>query len=309
MKRLILGLIVFAFAHQAQAQRTIELNVFREDAATLVGRLKGFFAHQSLDVHTSFTPNSTDQMRGLISGKYQIASTAFDNVLGWSGRDGAELVAVSQVVDTAVFPVFVRPEIKQWADLRGRKLAVDAVDTAFALVLRRVLLDQGLDFKRGDYQLVPVGNTPLRLDSMKKGDTFAGVLTPPYDTQAASAGMVRLGDSRASLPEFPNTLLAVNRAWAAKERGELVSFLRAWLAAQKWMRANREESLKLVGAELKVDPKTAGRLLDEVSATGALNRRAMEAALKLRNDFALTPPLGPNVSRYYDERYYGEAVR
>jgi len=309
MKRFVLLLIAFAMAPSALAQRTLELNVFREDAATVVGRLKGFFARESLDIHTSFTPNSTDQMRGLISGKYQIASTAFDNVLGWSGRDGAELVAVSQVVDTAVFPVFVRPEIKQWADLRGRKLAVDAVDTAFALVLRRVLLDKGLDFKRGDYQLIAVGNTPLRLDSMKKGDTFAGVLTPPYDTQAAAAGMVRLGDSRESLPEFPNTLLAVNRAWAAKERGELVSFLRAWLAAQKWMRANREESLKLVGAELKVDPKTAVRLLDEVSETGALNRRAMEAALKLRNDFGLTPPMGANVARYYDARYYREAVR
>lgn len=37
--------------------------------------------------------------------------------------------------------------------LKGKKLAVDAVDTAFALTLRRILLARGLDLKRGDYKL------------------------------------------------------------------------------------------------------------------------------------------------------------
>ena len=160
---------------QQKELRQIQLNVFREDPATVIGRLKGFFAAEGLEVTVSRTANSTDQMRGLSKGTYQIASTAFDNVLGWSGREGAELIAVAQVIDKAVYPVFVRPEIKQWDDLRGKKLAVDAVDTAFALVLRKVLLAEGLDLTRGDYELVAVGNTPLRLESMKKVATFAGI--------------------------------------------------------------------------------------------------------------------------------------
>ena len=86
---------------------------------------------------------------------WQIVSTAFDNVLGWSGRDGAEIIAVAQVAQGITLPVYVRPEIKTWEDLRGKPLAVDAVDTAYALVLRRVLLAHGLDMERGDYTLVP----------------------------------------------------------------------------------------------------------------------------------------------------------
>jgi ABC-type nitrate/sulfonate/bicarbonate transport system substrate-binding protein len=304
----LLFLLLLALLAPARAQqRVIELNVFREDPATAAARLKGFFAAVDLEVRVTQTANSTDQMRGLSNGRFQVASTAFDNVLGWSGREGAELVTVAQVIDTAVYPVFVRPEIRQWSDLRGRKLAVDAVDTAFALVLRRVLLDKGLDLKRGDYELVAVGNTPLRLESMKKGDTFAGVLTPPIDTQAAAAGMVRLGDSREALPDFPNTVLAVNRAWAQKERAQLVSYLRAWLAGMKWMRANREEALKLTGAALKVNPKIAAQLVDEVTKSGALNPAALEMALRLRNDFGLTPKMGPDVARYYDTQYFQAA--
>ena len=140
---------------------------------------------------------------------------------------------MAQIIDKAVLPVFVRPEIKEWSDLRGKKLAVDAVDTAFALVLRKVLLAKGLDLTRGDYELVAVGNTPLRLESMKRSETFAGILTPPVDTQAVAAGMIRLGDSSEVRPNFHNTIFAVNRVWAESQRQNLVGFFRAWLASMR----------------------------------------------------------------------------
>jgi len=123
------------------------VNVFNVDAALMVARAKGFLAAAGLDVDVKVTPNSTDQMRGLGQGSWQIVSTAFDNVLGWSGREGTEIVAIAQVAQGVVLPVYVRPEIKTWEDLRGKPLAVDAVDTAYALVLRRVLLAHGLEME------------------------------------------------------------------------------------------------------------------------------------------------------------------
>jgi ABC-type nitrate/sulfonate/bicarbonate transport system substrate-binding protein len=305
-----LGALILAapLAH-AQQPKVLNVNVFREDPALIVGRLKGIFAKEGLDVKVVVTRNSTDQMRGLSKGEFQLVSTAFDNVLGWSGREGAEIVAVSQEIDTAVYPVFVRPEIKQWSDLRGKKLAVDAVDTAFALVLRRVLLAQGLDYAKHDYELVAVGATPLRLESMKKGETFAGVLTPPVDSQAGAAGMVKLGDSSQVLPDFPNTLFAVNRAWAQKNRAEVVSFLKAWLASMRAVHANREEAIGLVAAEQKVNPRIAASLVDELTTSGALNPKGLEMVLGLRTGFGMTPPMGADISKYYDPSYYQAAAQ
>ena len=66
-------------------------------------------------------------------------------------------------------PVYVRPEIRNWEDLRGKALAVDAVDTAFALVLRRVLLTHGLEMERGDYSLIILGKELLRPSHGKRG--------------------------------------------------------------------------------------------------------------------------------------------
>src|SRR6478672_8950848 len=132
----------------------VRVNVFNVDAALTVARARGLFPANGIEVDVIVTPNSTDQMRGLGKGSWQIVSTAFDNVLGWSGCEGAEIVAVAQVSQGIVLPVYVRLEIKSWTDLRGKKLAVDAVDTAYALVLRRIILEHGLDFDRGDYELL-----------------------------------------------------------------------------------------------------------------------------------------------------------
>ena len=73
------------------------INVFNIDTALAVGRARRMFAAAGLDVEVMVTPNSTDQMRGLGKRSWQIVSTAFDNVLGWSGREGAEIVAIAQV--------------------------------------------------------------------------------------------------------------------------------------------------------------------------------------------------------------------
>jgi len=294
---------------QAKELKKIHLNVFRTDAATVAARVHGFFAAEGLDVEVTATPNSTDQMRGVSQGKFEIVSTAFDNVLAWSGREGAEIVAVAQISDKTVLPVFVRPEIKAWSDLKGKKLAADAVDTAFALVLRRVLLANGLDLNRGDYELVAVGATGQRLESMIKGETFAGILNTPFDAKALSAGMRRIGDSKEVLPDYPNTILAVNREWGQKNRDTLVNYLRAWLKGMSWVKdpANREAAIKTVGAELKLNPKQAADSVDELSLTGNLNLPGLQVVLELRNQFGFKLAKGDKLPAYFDAAYFNAA--
>jgi ABC-type nitrate/sulfonate/bicarbonate transport system substrate-binding protein len=292
--------------------KKIRLMVFRIDAATVVARAQGLFAGEGLEVETILTPNSTEQMRGLSQGKYDMASTAFDNVLAWSGREGAEIVAIVQISDKTVLPIFVRPEIKTWSDLKGKKLAADAVDTAFALVLRRVLLANGLDMTKGDYELVALGATGARLESMIKGETFAGVLNSPFDLKALAAGMRKIGDSKEVLPDYPNTIFTVTRDWGQKNRDGVVGFLRAWLKAGAWIRgdpANRDTAIKMVGAELKLNPKQAAGSVDELSMTGNLNLPGLQVVLDLRNQFGFKLNKGDKLPVYYDAAFINAAKK
>lgn len=288
------------------ALHTLRQITFGTDVATMVGRARGMFSAEDIDVDITITPNSTEQMRGLGAGAWDIASTAFDNVLAWSGREGAEIVAVAQVVERILLPVFVRPEIRDWSDLRGRRLAVDAVDTAYALVLRRVLLAHGLDLKRGDYELVPVGATEHRLESMRRGETFGAILNLPWDGRAADAGMVRFGDHREVLPDYPGEVFAVTRPWAQHHRDKLVGFLRSWLTALRWANdpTNREEAIGLVAAELELSRGAVARQMERLSGDGALNLAGLKTVLELRIGLGLTPTLGTELSRYCDPQFY-----
>ena len=305
----LLPLLATSASAQQKDLRTLRLSVFRVDAAMVVAKARGLFVAEGLDVKITTTPNSTDQMRGISNGSFEIASTAFDNVLAWSGREGAEIVAVAQTVDKIVLPVFVRPEIREWNDLRGKKLAADAVDTAYALVLRRILLAHGLDLNRGDYELVPLGATERRLESMTRGETFAAVLNPPVDSKAAAAGLVRFADHLSVLPHYPGGVLAVNRAWAQSRRDDLVGFLRAWLSAMRWAKepANRDEAIKMVAADLGFNPKTAAERVSELSANGSLNLPGLESMLNLRSQFGFKLPMGTAIAPYYDVDYYRTA--
>jgi ABC-type nitrate/sulfonate/bicarbonate transport system substrate-binding protein len=284
------------------------INVFNVDAALAVGQAKSMFVAAGLQVDVMVTPNSTDQMRGLGKDSWQIVSTAFDNVLGWSGREGAEIVAIAQVAQGITLPVYVRPEIKTWEDLRGKPLAVDAVDTAYALVLRRVLLAHGLEMGGGDYTLIAKGTTGHRLDSMIRGETFAGVLNPPWDIKAAAAGMVRFADHREVLPDYPGGVYAVGRQWAGENTALLLRYLRAWNEALRWCHdeKNRDDAIRVLGEAEKIDEKAAANRLRQLPSSGRLNLPGLQSVLDLRVQFKLTPPMGQDLAKYYDESFYHE---
>ena len=180
----------------------VGLITFGESAAIALARAAGLMEAEGLDVEVTRTPSSTEQMRGLINGRWQIASTAFDNVLAWSEREGPEVVAIARAGSGVNLPVYVRPEIATWDDLRGKALAVDAVDTAFGLVLRRILQEHDLELDR-DYTFVPAGATGYRLESMEKGETFAGVLNPPWSKRAEEVGMKLMARHDEVVPGYP----------------------------------------------------------------------------------------------------------
>ena len=287
------------------------VNVFNVDAGLIVARARGIFAAAGLEVGIMVTPNSTDQMRGLSLGSWQIVSTAFDNVLGWSGREGAEIVAIAQVAQDITLPVYVRPEIKSWEDLRGKPLAVDAVDTAYALVLRRILLAHGLEMDRGDYTLLPKGATGHRLESMIQGESFAGVLNPPWDAKADAAGMNRFADQREILPNYPGGVFAVNRKWANDNRAMLTKYLTAWDQGLRWAQdvKNRDEAIKLIADAEKMDEKNAATRLRQLPSNGRLNLAGLQTVLDLRVQFGLTPPMGQDLPKYYDESFYNQTSK
>jgi ABC-type nitrate/sulfonate/bicarbonate transport system substrate-binding protein len=292
--------------------RQLRVVVFSVDAATAVARSRGLFAAEGMDVEIRNTTSSAEQMRSLGEGRIEIVSTAFDNVLAWSGKAGSELAAVAQTDKGVNLPVYARPEIRSWNDLKGKKLAVDATDTGYALVLRRLLLAHGLDLKRGDYELVAVGSTGKRLATVLEGQTSGAIINNlAAQAKANAAGLRRLGDHREVMPDYPGVVFAVSRSWAQSRRAELVGFLRAWLAGLRWASepANHSDAIALMMKDGRTGSETAAANLSELTADGSLNVRGLQSVLDLRNQFGLTPTMGSRLEPYYDLSYHRDALR
>ena len=271
---------------------------------------RGYFAAENLAVSWEITPSSTVQMQGLTGGRWDIGITAFDNLLASRVREGVQSVAYG-VIDRIDLPLLVRPEIEGYADLRGRPLAADAVDTAFALVLRRLLLANGLDFSRNDYTLVAAGGQPERLASMQRGETFAAILSPPADSQAEQAGMRRLGHHSEVLPDYPGSVLASSADWLARadNREAAVRFMRAWQRGAEWATTNPAAACELLGQARNVSPAAADTLLRGAVTDLSLNPAGLTAVRDLRVELGLVPPPGPAVEQYYDARLYEQVRR
>lgn len=283
---------------------------FGENPAVVIGCARGLFAARGLEVETTLTRSSTQQMRGLGDGTYDIASTAFDNVLAWSGREDADIHAVARASQRMALPVYVRPEIRDWEDLRGKLLAVDAVDTAYALVLRKILLAHGLDLDRGDYRLDGVGATGPRFESMNSGKTFAGILNPPWDRKAEEAGMRRIADYREVLPNYPGGVFAVAAPWAETHRAELVAFLKCLVEAVGWGGdpVNRDAALQMLREALGIDGEGAAKELAALPGTTELDLPGLQVPLDLRVSFGMAPGKGTDLAAYYDLRHHSEAT-
>jgi ABC-type nitrate/sulfonate/bicarbonate transport system substrate-binding protein len=231
----------------------IRLIAFSRPTALLAAQHKGFFEGEGLTVEAALTRGSVEQIRGLLAGTWDIAHTAADNVMAYVDREGADLV-VFAVADLGVGQkLIVRSDITAYAGLRGQPLAVDALDTGYAFVLRRMLEQHGLPW--GSYQLVPVGSTPRRLEALREGRVAGALLSSPPE------GFPVLDSAADYFPLYPGLTAATTRRWATANQPQLHGYTRGLLAGARWAvdPSHRDEAVELIARDQQIDLPTARR--------------------------------------------------
>ena len=201
--------LVLAGAGQALAQTQIHMVSF-SGATNLPGWIaeeKGFFAKEGLKVTLSVTRGSVEQVKDMMSGKAQIISSAFDNIVAYAEDQGefkldqpSDMVAIAGV-HSGVNSVVVRPEIASYADIKGKGVAVDAIKSGYATVLYQILENHGLTFEK-DYTPVPVGGTSARLKALKENKAVAAILSSPADMEAQHEGLKIMGDATQAVGNY-----------------------------------------------------------------------------------------------------------
>ena len=304
----------------ASAQTPLKVKMFPGAQAlpAMSAASQGFFARHGLKVEILFTVNSDEQRSGLAKGEFQIAQAAVDNAVAMVELAGEDVVIVTGG-DASMNEFIVQPDVRAFAELKDHTLLVDAPNTAYALQLKKILLNNGL--KEGaDYKILPIGGTSLRLRGMKENKDYKGaMLNLPFSLEAKAAGLRSMGRAVDLIGPYQANGTFVLRKWAGANRDTLERYIAGIIEGTRWVMspANKDAAAAMLAERLKVSREVAAQsweLMTDPKFGIAPDARFDMAGFK--NVLALRAEIegswggkAPAPERYVDLSYYQNALK
>jgi ABC-type nitrate/sulfonate/bicarbonate transport system substrate-binding protein len=281
---------------------------------------EGWFREAGVALALETTPSSVYQFEKLGAGEFDIACTAFDNVVAYSeGQGAAKLESEPDfrvlMGATQIELAFVTaPDVKSYTDLKGRSVALDALSTGFAFVLYEMLARGGL--APSEYEMVAVGATPQRWESVKAGE-HAGTLTiEPFTSIARANGFNVLDVSSNVVDSYQGGIVTASQAWARGNSSLVTGFIRGYLAGLDWVLdpANRDAGAELLLQKMPaVKPGVVDAVMESLLSPqsgltpgGAILRDGMASVLALRSRYGEPKRELTDVDKYLDLSFYDE---
>jgi ABC-type nitrate/sulfonate/bicarbonate transport system substrate-binding protein len=218
----------------------------------------GYFKREGLDTELLYIGGGSLLIQSMLSGDAPFAYGPSVPVINASLR-GADLVLIGNTGNSLVFSIMSRPEIKQPANLKGKRVGVTRLGGSTDWALDAALKHWGLE--RRDLIVVQTGGMPEGLAGLIAGVFDAVVLSPPSNFKAAKAGMHELVDVGQLKIIFPNTPLSTSESFIKSNRDITLRFLRGFTQGLHRLRTDREFSMKVLSKYTKVtDSETLAQL-------------------------------------------------
>jgi ABC-type nitrate/sulfonate/bicarbonate transport system substrate-binding protein len=224
---------------------------------------------------------------------------------------GSDAVAIVAQTTNPVYSLIVRPEIKTFADLKGKVIGLSTPGDTITLSTVRLLSHKGV--KPADFRSKAVVGTGARFDCLKSSECVAVPMGQPEDLDAIKQGYPRLGFTYESGADLIFNVDMTRRAWGEKNQETLVRFVRGFAASYQCMNdpKNRGEVTNIVRESLKVSDEIAREIFapytepdkNVLPKKGELNLKAFNQVLALMGEAGVIPTPVPTAERFIDLRY------
>ena len=259
-----------------------------------VAKEKGYFHKYGLDVDTIYIPSGTMGMQAMLAGETKIVAADGSSVVNARLRGAAVKIFIG-MVNFYPNPFFSTPEIKTYADLKGKKIAVTRVGsssyTATVMLMKKLGLEEGRD-----YTILQLGSTQNRLAALTKGIIQGTTLSAPESVIARNAGMKVL----ISGPELGKLGITIQHQSAnvmesslhGEFRPKLKAFAMGYLEGVRQVYRSKEYTMEILKKYTRVtDPEVLSASYDEayqaIDKEGSLIEAGIQAQLA---DLAKTDP-------------------
>jgi ABC-type nitrate/sulfonate/bicarbonate transport system substrate-binding protein len=282
---------------------------------------KGLFDREGVKLTYAQTNGSVEQIKAFYEGKFDIISTAFDNIVAYA--EGQSDIPLPGPYDMVAFmgvhggmnSVMTPGDIKGYADIKGKTVAVDALKSGYGIVLYQILKDKGgLELDK-DYKVISVGNTDKRLEAMREKKAVAAIIGAPTDIEVEKQGFKLLADAAKELGSYQGSAMVVRTSWAKDHEADMAPFIRAVVAATDMIFKDKELAISVLRKKIpSMTAEDAEKLYPRLVGAGGLipqskmDIKGVETVLKIRENYGEPKKkMGP-VSRYVDMGYYDRAM-
>lgn len=238
-------------ATPALAQVKIGLSDWPGWVAWYVAEQKGYFKKHGADVKLVWFANYTDSISALSAGQVDANSQTWSDTMAPLAK-GLPLKAILVNDNSAGNDaVMAGPGIKSFADLKGKKIALEEFSVSHFL-LTLALKKNGMTLKDVNVVNLSAGDAAA---AFLAGRVDAAVVWNPWVNKIQSSGKGRaLFTSRDVPGMIPDLLVAQEKSIKAK-RKDFLGMIKAWYEAEAFIRANPDEAARIMSKVVGMDAK------------------------------------------------------
>ena len=233
-------------AHDLFAQlKTVRLSVPSIGTNSMLFGLaadNGFFREEGLEVEQINMPGSLG-VKALIGG--DVGYSAASGSIITAALRGINVKLVSILSPAPVFHMIAQKEIKSIKNLKGKVVALSSRGGTLDHLTRIMLEKNGLVPDK-DVTLVVVGGQQTIWSAIRADRVAAALINLPGYLILGKEGFTDLGAASDYFAYHPTGGLGVSDEKIAKERDEVVAFLKATLKARKRYLSDREAGIKAI---------------------------------------------------------------
>jgi ABC-type nitrate/sulfonate/bicarbonate transport system substrate-binding protein len=224
---------------------------------------------------------------------------------------GSDAVAIMSQTANPIYSLIARPDIKSFADLKGKTLGLSTPGDTITLSTLRLIARAHL--KMTDFTSKVVVGTTARFACLKSGECAAVPMGQPEDLDAIKQGFPRLAFTYEAGADLLFNVDMVRRAWGAQHKDTLKRFARAMGSAYAFMNdpRNRDEVTAIVAEAGKVSPAVAAEIFapylepdrNVLPRRGEVDLAAFNRVIALMAEVAAIPSPAPGAERFVDLQY------
>ena len=273
-----------AYAQPAGKPETVRIAYPSRGVTVLplrIAQVQGFFQQERLDAEL-IQMRAGITLTALTTGDLDYGAP-LDSLVRAAAR-GQPLKAVVSFVNKPMHYLVARPQISTVGELRGRTIALNSFGSAEQLTLYAILKSHGIDADKKEVQIVFLGDSPVRLEALKRNIVDATMVLIPYVIIASNSGLKVLGHA-GSFMELSTPGLGTTDRIIKQKPDQVKRVVRAVVKAMLFIRKNREESVRIMMSWLSLNRDVAEKsydmALDSFSEDGSPSRKGLMTSIEL----------------------------